>query len=57
MVLSRRTKKCLVDREPINEQILRACFATSLAKLTVIVVYAPPNDTCDQTKDYFYSML
>ncbi|KAK2712573.1 hypothetical protein QYM36_011307 [Artemia franciscana] len=50
-------KKCLVDWEPINERILRARFATSPAKLTVIVVYAPTNDTCDQTKDDFYRVL
>ncbi|KAK2708324.1 hypothetical protein QYM36_014061 [Artemia franciscana] len=57
MALSSRAKKCLVDWEPINERILRARFATSQAKLTVIVVYAPTNDTVDQTKDDFYRVL
>ncbi|KAK2707601.1 hypothetical protein QYM36_015341 [Artemia franciscana] len=57
MALSSRAKKCLVDRELINERILCARFATSQAKLTVIVVYAPTNDTVDQTKDYFYRVL
>ncbi|KAK2702492.1 hypothetical protein QYM36_018899 [Artemia franciscana] len=57
MALSSRAKKYLVDWEPINERILRARFATSQAKLTVIVVYAPTNDTVDQTKDDFYRVL
>ncbi|KAK2712338.1 hypothetical protein QYM36_011133 [Artemia franciscana] len=57
MALSSRAKKCLVDWKPINERILRACFATSQAKLRVIVVYAPTNDTVDQTKDDFYRVL
>ncbi|KAK2702593.1 hypothetical protein QYM36_018801 [Artemia franciscana] len=57
MALSSRAKKCLVDWEPINERILCARFATSQAKLTVIVVYAPTNDTVDQTKDDFYRVL
>ena len=57
MALSSWTKKCLVDWEPINERILRARFATSQAKLTVIVVYAPTNDTYYQTKDDFYRVL
>ncbi|KAK2703409.1 hypothetical protein QYM36_018134 [Artemia franciscana] len=57
MALSSRAKKCLVDWEPIYERILRARFATSQAKLTVIVVYAPTNDTVDQTKDDFYRVL
>ncbi|KAK2705309.1 hypothetical protein QYM36_017374 [Artemia franciscana] len=57
MALSSRAKKCLVDWEPINERILCARFATSQAKLTVIVVYAPTNDTGDQTKDEFYRLL
>ncbi|KAK2718127.1 hypothetical protein QYM36_005437 [Artemia franciscana] len=57
MALSSRANKCLVDWEPINERILRARFATSQAKLTVIVVYAPTNDTVDQTKDDFYRVL
>ncbi|KAK2726858.1 hypothetical protein QYM36_007639 [Artemia franciscana] len=38
-------------------KILRARFATSQAKLTVIVVYEPTNDTFDQTKDDFYRVL
>ncbi|KAK2701301.1 hypothetical protein QYM36_020038 [Artemia franciscana] len=37
--------------------IIRARFATFQAKLTVIVVYAPTNDTVDQTKDDFYCVL
>ena len=57
MALSNRAKKCLVDWEPIGERILRARFATSQAKLTVIVVYAPTNDACDRTKDDFYRAL
>ncbi|XP_065582698.1 craniofacial development protein 2-like [Artemia franciscana] len=57
MALSSRAKKCLVDWEPINKRIFRARFATSQAKLTVIVVYAPTNDTVDQTKDDFYRVL
>ncbi|KAK2726253.1 hypothetical protein QYM36_000642 [Artemia franciscana] len=57
MALSSRAKKCLVDWEPINERILCSRFATSQAKLRVIVVYAPTNDTVDQTKDDFYRVL
>ena len=57
MALSSWANKCLVDWEPINERILRTRFATSQAKLTVIVVYAPTNDTVDQTKDDFYRVL
>ncbi|KAK2708610.1 hypothetical protein QYM36_014267 [Artemia franciscana] len=55
MALSSQAKKCLVDWEPINERILCARFATSQAKLTVIVEYAV--DTVDQTKDDFYRVL
>ncbi|KAK2724354.1 hypothetical protein QYM36_001012 [Artemia franciscana] len=57
MTLGSRAEKCLVDWEPINEQILRARFATSQAKLTVFVVYAPTNDTVDQIKNDFYRVL
>ncbi|KAK2707363.1 hypothetical protein QYM36_015151 [Artemia franciscana] len=57
MALNRRTKKCLVNWEPINERILRAGFATSQAKLTVVAVYALSNDSCDQNKDDFYRVL
>ncbi|KAK2710012.1 hypothetical protein QYM36_013629 [Artemia franciscana] len=49
--------RIMLDWEPINERILCARFATSQAKLTVIVVYAPTKDTVDQTKDDFYRVL
>ncbi|KAK2702390.1 hypothetical protein QYM36_018999 [Artemia franciscana] len=53
MALSSRAKKYLVNWEPINERILRARFASSQAKLKIIVVYAPTNETVDWTKDDF----
>ena len=43
----------------IARLVLELCarFVTSQAKLTVILVYAPTNDTCDQTKYGFYRVM
>ncbi|KAK2718274.1 hypothetical protein QYM36_005546 [Artemia franciscana] len=42
---------------PINERILFARLATTYTKFSVIVCYAPTNETDDDVKDSFYENL
>ena len=57
MFCSAYAAKCLISWEPVTERLLIASFKSGLAKLTVIVCYAPTEAATDADKDVFYNQL
>ena len=44
----------LLSREAIDERLITARFGSKLGKLTIIMCYAPTEDTDSAVKDKFY---
>jgi len=57
LVLSSRTARSLKSWEPISDQLLTARLAHRHGHMTILVPYAPTDDTSDANKDNFYSLL
>ena len=51
------TRKALLMHESISARLMKACFGHRHSKMTIIVCYAPTNDSDDTIKGEFYSAL
>lgn len=54
---SSRMEKILLEWKPLGSRLLKARFNSRYTKLTVIVCYAPTEDTDEVDKDDFYKQL
>ncbi|XP_065571883.1 uncharacterized protein LOC136034565 [Artemia franciscana] len=57
LALNSSTRKALLLHEPVSYRLMKARFEHKHGKMTVIVCYAPTNDSDDVTKEDFYSAL
>ena len=57
LLLHRSIQHSLVSWTPISDRLLQARFIHQHGKLTVIVAYAPTEDSSDHDKDNFYNQL
>ena len=57
IITTKQVHKCLLEWKPVNERIIKARYNSSFAKLTVIVCYAPTEDSPEVEKDIFYDKL
>ena len=57
IITSRNMHNCLLEWKPISERLIKARYNSTYAKLTVIVCYAPTEDTEEEEKDTFYDSL
>ena len=55
--MNAKAKKSLINFEPINERLMRVRLNSRWFKITIIVAYAPTNDSDDEEKDEFYDQL
>ena len=56
-LLSQSAAKSLIEWSPVNSRIITAWFYSKYTKLSIIHVYAPTNEACDEDKDQFYEEL
>ena len=47
----------MLEWKPISERIIKARYNSAFAKLSVIVCYAPTEETEDEEEDTFYDEL
>jgi len=57
LVMCGRLIKCLTKWSPISDRLLLARFSLRYGYLSVVVAYAPTEDSPDEDKDVFYSLL
>ena len=57
MMLSKRAKKSLIEWKPINQRLMYARLFTTTLKISIVVVYAPTNDSTEETKEAFLEQL
>ena len=57
LLLHRSIQHSLVSWTPISDRLLQARLTHQHGKLTVIVAYAPTEDSADYDKDVFYNQL
>ena len=57
LALNSLTRKALLLHEAVSDRLMKARFGHKHGKMTVIVCYAPTNDSDDATKEDFYSAL
>ena len=57
LALNSLTRKALLLHEAVWDRLMKARFGHKHGKMTVIVCYAPTNDSDDATKEDFYSAL
>ncbi|KAJ4430487.1 hypothetical protein ANN_22703 [Periplaneta americana] len=57
ILLSKNTRKSLIEWKPISDRIITARFTTKLRKLTLIQCYAPMEVSAVEDKDVFYEQL
>lgn len=56
-MLTRATKQCLLDWQPVSDRIITARFKTRSRNLTFIQAYAPTLQATDEEKTSFYEEL
>ena len=56
-LMTRKSKKALLEWNPISPRIITARFNSRFQKTTFIQVYAPTNDAKDDDKEDFYQSL
>jgi len=56
-LLHRSIQHSLVSWTPVSDRLLQARLTHQYGKLTVIVAYAPTEDSDDDVKDNFYNQL
>ena len=54
ITMNQEATKALIHWSPINERMIKARFCFKFVKGTMMHVYAPTNDTDEQTKEDFY---
>ena len=54
MILKKGVEKSLMERQSINERIIKARFYSKPAKLTIIQCYEQTNEANDDIQDSFY---
>ena len=57
IITTKEVHKSLLEWNPISERIIKARYNSALAKLSVIVCYAPTEHAEDEEKDIFYDEL
>ena len=57
IMLNKDAAKALINWTPIDKRIIRARLHSRYVKLTLIHVYAPTNDTDEDSRDHFYEKL
>lgn len=57
LVLNKEATRALISWKPINERIITARFQSRHAKVTIVQVYAPTEDSDETNKDTFYDQL
>lgn len=57
IMLTKKTKKALMEWKPINERMMYARFYTLTLKISLTVVYAPTNESTDEAKKAFMVQL
>ena len=55
LALNSLTRKALLLHEAVSDRLMKAHFGHKHGQMTVIVCYAPTNDSDDATKEDFYS--
>lgn len=56
-MLTKNAKKSLIKWKPINERMMYARCYTSTLKISLIVVYAPTNESTEEAKEAFIEQL
>ena len=57
IILSKRAKKAMLEWKPINERLMYVRLYTSTLKISIIVAYAPTNDSKEEKKEQFLEHL
>ena len=55
--MNKPSERALIGWKPINERIITARFQTKHAKVTIIQVHAPTNESDESVKNDFYDLL
>ena len=55
LIMNKQSGSTLMEWEPINEGLTKACFNSKYCKLTIIQCYAPTNE--DEVKEDWYEQL
>ncbi|KAL1445995.1 hypothetical protein WDU94_003677 [Cyamophila willieti] len=57
ILMTEKSKRAMIDWKPISERIITARFNSRVRKITVVVCYAPIEDSEEEIKDQFYDSL
>ena len=57
LIISKSTKKTLIEWEPVSDRIIRARFHSKYCKLAILQCYAPTKEAEDEIKDDWYEQL
>ena len=56
-ILSKRARQAMIHFEPVNDQMFMICLQGKFSKIIIINVYAPNEDTEEESVDMFYDTL
>ena len=54
IILNKEEEKAMIGWEPVNDHVITARFHSRHTKTTVVVIYAPTEETEEEEKDNFY---